>query len=344
MKISQVAKLPMDALMVASGAKSFRHNALIGSPYLNKKGLHVGRVKFADRLASFRRRRLQHLVSEPMRKEFAEQGYVSVVDALPDELFAKVSSEVETTRFPAREMKQGNTVTRFITLSPEVLHRAPNLRKAVRFGAFQGLIRYVGSSNTDPLVTLHTVITDPGKGRPDPQTTFHSDTFHPTAKGWLFLRDVEEAEGPFSYVPGSHRMTPSRLEWEYEQSLSAREHNNPHHSGGSFRASYEDLQAMGYPDSVSFPVKANTLVVADTHGFHARRPSTKPSTRLALYASLRVNPFNPLVGPDVMDFPGLRGRKAQMLDIYRSAEARITGKPESQPLVGEVLAASPAVR
>ena len=46
-------------------------------------------------------------------------------------------------------------------------------------------------------------------GPPDPQTALHADTFHPTVKAWLFLTDVAADAGPFTYVPGSHRLTPS---------------------------------------------------------------------------------------------------------------------------------------
>jgi hypothetical protein len=344
MRLLDIATLPIDALGVASGAKSFRHNRVIGSPDLNRRGLHLKRVQIAERMADARRRRLVHLASAAHREMFAELGYVLVENALPDELFALVSDEIENTPFPAREMKQGNAVTRFITLSPQVLRRAPGLRRTVRDETLQGLLRYVGSSNSDPYITLHTVLTDPEKGRRDPQTAFHSDTFHPTSKCWLFLRDVEIEDGPFSYVPGSHRMTAPRLEWEYEQSIGAVGHADPHHSGGSFRATEADIRAMGYPAPDLFPVRANTLVVADTHGFHARQPSYRKSTRVALYGSLRASPFNPFAGPDIMDLPVLRGRKAELLDIYRAAEARLKGKKESQPLVGEVRAADPAVR
>ena len=275
MRIRSALKLPFDTLAVASGAKSFRHNAVLGSPYLNRKGLHLWRVRTADSLARARRNRLTHLIPDNQINEFEEQGFIRIDNVLPDDHFARLSEEIETTPFPAREMKQGNAVTRFITLSPEILQKVPALAEAVRSDAFQNTVRYIGASNTDPLVTLHTVLTDPGKGKPDPQTLFHSDTFHPTAKAWLFLRDVEEADGPFSFVPGSHRMTEGRLEWEYAQSVTATENRNPHHSGGSFRATKTELAAMGYPEAVAFPVRANTLVVADTHGFHARRPSAR---------------------------------------------------------------------
>ena len=49
--------------------------------------------------------------------------------------------------------------------------------------------------------------------------TLHADTFHPTAKFWLFLDDVGIEDGPFAYVPGSHKLTPERLAWEHEQAL-----------------------------------------------------------------------------------------------------------------------------
>ena len=167
-------------------------------------------------MADLRRRRLRHLFSSADREAYQEQGFVLVRDVLPDEVFRALSEEVENSRFEAREMKQGDTVTRFITLSPSVLRRTPRLERFVNGALFQGLMRYVGTSNADPLVTLHTVLTDLGKGRPDPQTTFHSDTFHATAKSWFFLREVAAEDGPFSYIPGSHRLTPARLEWEHE--------------------------------------------------------------------------------------------------------------------------------
>jgi hypothetical protein len=344
MRLKDILLSPLHAAAIATTASSFQDNPIIGSPSLNRRGLHIGRVRLAEAMADRRRRSLQRLVAPEHREAFAEQGFVAVPNALPDEAFAALKAEIKSNRFPAREMKQGNAVTRFITLSPETLRRLPALRGFVRGPLFQGLLRYVASANADPLFALHTVLTNPKKGASDPQTKFHSDTFHATAKGWLFLRDVEDADGPFSYVPGSHRMTPGRLEWEHEQSLRAHEHVNGHHAKGSFRATAAEISAMGYGPALTFPVKANTFVVADTHGFHARARSTRPSTRLALYGSVRRNPFSPVTGLDPYDLPGLRGRRAQLQDFAWGLASRVSGKPESQPLVGNVYADDPAVR
>ena len=76
--------------------------------------------------------------------------------------------------------------------------------------------------------------------------------------------------GPFTYVPGSHRLTARRLRWEYARSLVARNLSDGHSEDGSFRATEEDIVTLGSSDPVRFAVPANTLVVADTSGIHWR--------------------------------------------------------------------------
>ncbi len=335
---------PLHIAALATGASSFRDNPILGSPALNQRGLHRARVRLAERMAESRRKRMARLVPAALREAFAEQGYVVVENALPPETFAALKAEVVENRFPAREMKQGATVTRFITLPPETLRRLPALRGFISGPLFQGLMRYVASVDHDPLFTIHTVLPQGPGGRRDPQTRFHSDTFHATSKSWLFLNDVETEDGPFTYVPGSHRMTAARLDWEQAQSVDAAQNPNGHHALGSFRATRADLSAMGYPAPVAFPVRENTFVVADTHGFHARGPAKRAATRLAIYGSLRANPFTPFASLDPFDIPGLRGRKAQLVDLARAIESRLTGRPESQPLVGILRPTDPPAR
>lgn len=325
--------LPFHLAALASGAKSFRDNPLIGSERLNAWGLHTARLKLAERMARAKRRRLAHLLEPEHLRSFERDGFVAVPGLLPDPDFKALLAEVEQTEFEAREMKQGRTVTRFITLSPGTLHSLPYLRSLVRHPLFQGLLRYGACWNGDPLVTLHTVL-PPGPDADDPQSVLHTDTFHACAKGWFFLRDVEMEDGPFSYVPGSHYASPQRLAWERRQSLAAARSDNPYHARGSFRVSVEEVRDMGYADPLPLTVPANTLVVADTHGFHARVPSQRPAVRLAVYGSLRRNPFIPWSGGDLLDLPGLRGRRAQLLDLRRDLVSRLGGRPDGQPVVG----------
>jgi hypothetical protein len=344
MPILRAVVLPFHAAAVLTGAKSFRDNPVIGSPALNRCGLHLARIRLAERMADARRARLARLADPADREAYARDGFVVRPNALPEAAFAALRDEVFGRPHPAREMRQGSAVTRFIELPPRLLRGTPTLASVVRGPLLQGLLRYVAATDADPVLYLHTVITDPARGRPDPQTSLHADTFHATAKAWLFLRDVAEEDGPLIYVPGSHRLTPGRLAWEQTQSETAAASGDRLHGRGSLRAAPGDLAAMGYGPPRSFAVPANTLVVADTHGFHARGPSLRPSVRVALYGSLRRNPFLPWTGLDVMSLPGLRGRSAQIFGLWLDARARLTGRAGPQPWVGDVAADDPAPR
>ena len=111
----------------------------------------------------------------------------------------------------------------------------------------------------------------------------------------MFLEPVPLERGPFGYVPGSHRLTWARLRWEYRRSLAWRDADR-YSRKGSPRLDESDRRALGLPEPLPMVVPANTLVIADTFGFHARGAAPDGSSRLALYFDSRSNPFNPLPG------------------------------------------------
>lgn len=332
---------PFWTAAIFTGAKSFRANPVLASPRLNRAGLHRRRVAWASATTAYRRRHLGHLVSDDHARQLDQDGYVVLRDVLPTDQFDRLSHEVENTPFPANENRQGETVNRFCGIPPAMLADLPTLKTLLEGPLYRGLLQYAASFRHDPMFNLNTVMTEPGTGRRDPNTMYHSDTFHSVGKGWFFLRDVQMADGPFSFVPGSHRLTPQRLEWEHEMSVGVGETANPLNAIGSFRASLSDIRAMGYPDPVAFDVPANSLVVADTNGFHARCLSTRPSVRLAIYGSLRANPFMPFTGLDLFSLPGLKGRKTDVINGVRYAAARLSGRALDQPSVGAVRPGDP---
>ena len=181
-------------------------------------------------------------------------------------------------------------------MDDEALAQAPHLKKFIRDPRFLGLCNYVGSRLKHPFCQVQVLERDFEANQSDPQKSVHIDTFHPTLKGWLFLDDVGPEQGPFHYVPGSHRLTRRRLAWERAQSLQARLSPDEHVAAGSFRAGPEDLQQMGLPEPVAVTVKANTLVLADTVGFHRRGQAEDSRPRRAIYVYMRTNPFNPILG------------------------------------------------
>ena len=64
----------------------------------------------------------------------------------------------------------------------------------------------------------------------------HADTFHPTMKAWFFIDEVSADKGPFTYVPGSHRLTWARPKWKYRRSITARHFKDGYSEKGSMRA------------------------------------------------------------------------------------------------------------
>ncbi|HEY1301162.1 MAG TPA: phytanoyl-CoA dioxygenase family protein, partial [Stellaceae bacterium] len=205
---------PVHVAALATGAKSFCDNPVIGNPHLNRAGLHIARMRLAQRMTEWRRERLAGLVGDEDRAAFHRDGFVIKRDFLPDADYRAVKQQVLAFSAPARRQFQGDAMTRRICLDRRALASLPALRAVVDSPQWLGLVRYVGSFRLEPLVYIQTIFAQARPAHRDPQTDLHADTFHSSVKAWLFLTDVAADQGPFVYVPGSHRMTRRRLAWE----------------------------------------------------------------------------------------------------------------------------------
>jgi hypothetical protein len=119
-------------------------------------------------------------------------------------------------------------------------------------------------------------------GVTDPEADLHSDFFANTFKAWLYIKDVVPDDGPFVYVKGSHDVTIPRLKWIYRESLGK--------NSGSRRISAEELKQSDLVETVVAGPK-NTLVIANTHGFHRRFVGVPMRDRLTISFFARANPF-----------------------------------------------------
>jgi hypothetical protein len=254
---------------LATGAKSYRDNPVIGSVALNRLGLHVTRVRLAHAMAERRRRKLQPLVDADDVAAFARDGFILKRNFLAPEEFAALKQEVFRFKAPARHLTQGDAVTRRIALDAPALARLPAVRAFVRSRGWRDLVSYVGSFTSEPQLYIQTIFSHARAADPDPQTQLHADTFHPTVKAWLFLTDVAHDDGPLVYGPGSHRPTARRLVWERRMSIRASQHTDFLSERGSPRVDRTELRALGLSEPQALAVPENTLVVADTFGFHA---------------------------------------------------------------------------
>jgi hypothetical protein len=340
--VKSVLLSPLYAAQLFTGYKSFDDNPILGSERLNKRGLHAGRVATAYRMAENRRARLQARIPEADRAEFAQNGFILKKNFLPDDVFARLRQEIDGLSAPARDMMQGDTVTRRIALEPKLLASMPATSAMLESDEWRNLMNYVASYDMHPVYYIQSILSQVREAKPDPQTSLHADTFHPNLKAWFFLHDVAEDEGPFVYVPGSHRATPRRLAWEKRKSLEITQGGDRLSRRGSLRIEQAQLKRLGYGEPQAFAVPANTLVVADTYGFHARGSSARPSVRIEIWAYGRRNPFLPWLGLDPWSLPGLKGRKAPLVWALDDALSKMGLGRQSWKDVGVLRPDSPS--
>ncbi len=326
-KIGTVLLAPLWALQLLTGAKSFLDNPLIGSQRLNARGLHVGRVKLAAGMAAWRRRRLASKVRPDWREAFDRDGFVAIHDVVPPAQFPALREAMLAYRAPAREMRQGDAITRRMAIDPAMLAAIPALRGLLERRDITALFHYVASFRTTPLHYVQTIVSHFEGNEPDPQETLHADSFHSSLKAWLFLNPVAEDEGPFTYVRGSHRFTPERLAWEHRRSLPEPRTIDRLSARGSPRVSADDLAAMKLGAAEALAVPGNTLVVADTLGFHARGLSVRPGERVEIWSYARRNPFLPWLGGDLLSLPGIAERRVNWLWALRDRLEKRIGQP-----------------
>jgi hypothetical protein len=305
-------RAPLWAVALGTGAKSFIDNPILGSRRLNRRGLHVARLKLAHRIAHLRRRRLASKLPAQLREQFDRDGFLEIRDYLPADQFARLQQGLLSRKFEARQHQQGDAITRRVAIGPELLAAIPDLRSVLKDRWWRSLLAYAASTRAEPVYYIQTIIMGHSPGGADPQLELHADTFHPSLKAWLFLTDVTDDEGPLTYVPGSHRLTPQRIAWEQERSIAIHDSDRLSQRG-SLRIRPEELEQLALPPPKRFAVPANTLVIIDTCGFHARGSCSRPTIRAEIWAYARGTPFVPWTGFNLLALGPIAIRRASLL-------------------------------
>lgn len=329
----KIVLFPVWILQLFTQAKSFRSNPVIGSLILNRCGLHVARIVLAQGIMRLRFMMLGTGIDRSLKRSFYRDGYIVIKDALPDEKFQQIKREVASINAEVRECQQGDTLTHRILIDENTTDALPTCHDMLVSNQYLSLHKFASGKNGRPVSYIQTIKNHFVDGPADPQKNLHSDTFHPTMKSWYFLDDCNDDNGPFTYLPGSQRLTLARLKWEYRKSITIAKQGDKYSSNGSFRATPEDLLSMGFGQPIGLSVPANTLVIANTHGFHRRGDAGKRSMRTEIWSISRSNPFNPFPGIDVPALARLQNRALTWYREYCDKKAAKRGAVSSWHIV-----------
>jgi hypothetical protein len=266
-------------------AQVFSAKKMVDSPALNRLGVQPLRA-----VGTRARYRVRRAPDDPVVQALAAQGFATIENFLPDDVFAATCAEVERYidgRFPTLLHSLGTTTLSqyyLASLDPQGFPHLEAWRRNARVlqmgaGAER---RPVGPASGGVLIED---ITIGDYSTPDEQTRLHVDSVFHTDKVWLYLTDVTEENAPLVYVPRSHRLDAVRLRAEYRDSVDPNRCIDP-----SRRVPDAEMQHRGLaPRVVTCP--RNTLVIADTSGYHARAIGRDGGHRRALYMFFRSNPF-----------------------------------------------------
>ena len=232
---------------------------------------------------------------DPLTVELARTGIVVCENFLLSDAFEDLTREVDEymdANVNSTVIQDGADEIRRYSLGkvdptrfPQLAQWRSNPVNALVSGAER---RSVGRNFDGGALIEHVTIgVDEEKANPQDNTHLHIDTFFNTHKVWLYLDDVDAENGAFVFVPGSHLLDRVRLWHEYLESTGENRRSR--------RIGDDELKERGLQQRV-VECRRNTLVVANTCGYHSRSTGKPGTSRRALHKEFRFNPFSLALG------------------------------------------------
>ncbi|MBM3503031.1 MAG: phytanoyl-CoA dioxygenase family protein [Alphaproteobacteria bacterium] len=277
-------------------ANILSNDKLIPSAALNRLGLQLARICAARTLLHVRRMRDRSTKETPTR-QLIEQGYCTIPNFLSERDLALVRREFDAAQQRLREQRilplldRVRTVVHSETISGNESIYPETTRSVLRDERF---VRIVMAHEGQTEETLYrrgmfkarferALLHDGGPTAAyteDTNSDLHSDTFYSITKAYLYLRPTDADSAAFVFVPKSHRLHPRRLLFEYSNSVGIGQR--------APRITDVDLEKWGLR-KVTLSCDANTLMIANTFGWHARGIFSPGHERHSVFVEYRSN-------------------------------------------------------
>ena len=275
-------------------------NHIVPSPIANRLGVPVLRTFLADILIKLRRFKNCRPKND-FENQLIKDGIVVIPNFLPDEEFKNLKSEFDNNIANSEKVeivRKGSTQVNIREVDKNEYEKFPAMKK---FARNKQLIRLIsvgeGIKVVDEIKKFNlekTIFGDPNKDI-DANVPFHADIHFHSHKVLFYMSDVTEEGGPFTYCKNSHLNNLNRLWFEFKRGQLKDAHIEgwriqQHLDIKFFNNYFRKLKNKEY--KVACP--ANTLVIANVHGFHKRGESISGVERSLIRIPLRYNPLGPI--------------------------------------------------
>ena len=267
----------------------FSNKKIVENHLLNYTGAQVLRVLCSSAAYSFRDM-LQSWPKTNLTMMLRKNGYILIPNFLSPEDFQQVKDEYfnGTSIGSYAPIKDGGTRVDRYTFSPDEWKTLPAVTKLLSDSL---LVKTLEGSELKNIeigdIWFDTIYYDDPQKIASSQNQLHSDTFFTTHKVWFFIEPVKLEDGPLCFVPGTNRLSLKRLIFEYSKSINFKDLTDY-----SFRVNAKDKVFLGCKEKV-LTCPDNTLVIANTRGFHRRGFAKAGCTRKQIHFCIRTKkPFS----------------------------------------------------
>ena len=253
----------------------FSNKKVAENHLLNYAGAQVLRVLLSSACHAFRGM-LQPWPKTNLTTMLRKNGFILIPNFLSQTTFQQVKNEFfnSTDIGSYTPIKDCDTRVERYTYSLDEWKRLPAVTKLLSDSL---LVQTLEGAELKSIeigdVWFDTIYYDDPQKVASSQNQLHSDIFYTTHKVWFFIEPVKLEDGPLCFVPGTNQLSLKRLIFEYNKSINFKELTNY-----SFRVEPKDRTFFGCVEK-ALTCPENTLVIADTRGFHRRGDAKEGHTR-----------------------------------------------------------------